>query len=293
MKKIDNNIEKNHNSLKNLQLIVSYINVHNYSPFESLIHLYDLCQGIDVDNEIFQKFCNSLNIPNTIVKLRKDDSLGVVNAVYLKDKKYGINGIYYISSLKNTGVASDYLCFAKTKKQTHELLGNTFEDLTFNVTKDDIPMFEECLRNKELPPTEKLASFYIISKILKEKAFSLSYAFDSEEEIIEKIHRYISLMDRPISSITFIKALYEVRKVQAKQNPSEYELTVESLRYIFENSGFSKNGYEKTNKNMFPPYCITMHNRYDEFGEFVKEANLDNESGKKLRQISKISKTTV
>lgn len=142
------------------------IKSYNYSPFEALIHAYDLVRervyNLEDENEssnvsrdltsvllgdkivcvgfskILMSILNKIGISNSIVDLDDIDKHGsghVRNVVYLNDPKYKIDGIYYLDATwdcqkknENRDFLYSYQFFAKIKYEIERYLQGQYMD---------------------------------------------------------------------------------------------------------------------------------------------------------------------
>ena len=263
--------------------IAEHIKSYNYSPLEILLHLYDLirdreyikegpnennrlsrdlssvllgdkivCEGY---SNVFKIIAERLNISTINVRLHSKTGMTghMINAVYLKEEKYNIDGIYYIDitagrKIKDNEFLSSYLSFLKTKKEYELFTRKKYEDLSFPLLDETfVDLFEDYSTEDKIfyIPEDLKLTLFRISEILKEKGVILELAFGqiTQKEAIEKVRNYYNLFNKNIDCKTFLKALYNVRKNEYYENQEKYEFCEEELLKILMNSGFQSNRY--------------------------------------------------
>ena len=173
------------------------------------------------------------------------------NEIYVKDEKYNIDGVYYFDSTWDCRKPEceerfpyTYNFFAKTANQMNEydkkkdLVNNYFCDFSdeygeafYNITRiinnpqrDDRYSNEVKAINhmsKTINDSALLMPFFFssdrLSDILKKSIPSNDVLCNNAIDLIEKYNK-------PIPGSTYIKALYNVRKVQYYNNPEKFSL---------------------------------------------------------------------
>ena len=185
---------------------------------------------------MFHATLSNLGIENHVVDLdRKEiNSHGHArNVIYVKDKKYNIDGVYYFDPTwdskrkenDNTYLYS-YKCFLKTKDQMEKN-----ENYEFIDTK--IPMYSEDLY-EQIESIIKSGEYYKLSNYVQSinymtqivegnpliKIWELNQI--DEKSFLEKCKKIISKFKQEISAETMICLLKNVRKIEYYQNPKWY-----------------------------------------------------------------------
>lgn len=197
-------------TIRVIDQIAEHIKTYDYSPFEMLLHTYDIVRGrfyIEEDNhytesrdltkvlfsdkivcagfsKIFDAVIKKLGFKSALYTLHaKNSAVGHMNnLVYVQDEKYGIDGFYYFDvtwGCKKTGERreQDYLLsyrtFAKTKQQMEEYYLDLFEDRNITVDPYDLPELIEGDSNCYDEKQNVLGTMNFLSKVLygKEKIF--------------------------------------------------------------------------------------------------------------------------
>lgn len=216
---------------------------------------------------IFEKILKELGINVMTYKISNKDPKKNGhrrNVVYINDKKYKIEGIYYFDTTWDSKIKEDnndflnkYRYFAKTKKEIETLQKKEFNDATFiqfnqNISKEFEKSFDEngiTGISKQLYRTINNISNLVDNKNLINPLMMVDPRLIKDkiekEEIIKKLSYYSKLMDNPIDIIKLLKILYNVRKMEYYECPEKYKFDIETLFEIALNSRWSfKNSIE-------------------------------------------------
>lgn len=217
-------------------------------------------------------FCYSLIFNETLKRLNinskfalgdfNTESKRAFNIAYINDDIYNINGVYYfdiannskqkfensISKVKNDSIGNslinNYAFFAKAKGDFIER-GFLFEDYAFGDFDDTFMMdFNDALEGFGIKGVYDLRSQinpvgYFIDGRTVIDSFNGIRDQDELEEIKEATERYASLFGADISGEDFLEILFNVRKVEYKENKELFPLSIEELKTTLFNSNFA------------------------------------------------------
>ena len=288
--------------------IVNYINQFNFSPMEQIMCAYDIVkeriyqkenkneqQFVSRDltssllgnkivcvgySEIFNIILKKLNIKTEIVSLEnkydKKAAGHARNVAYVKDDKYGIDGVYYFDTTgdrKRKKIDNDYFnnykYFAQTQKQISEkarhlteinnkaildaIRNGTIEDSIDEIidTIDSIILlysifqetkcFEKAMKLiREISNLSKMTPIDVQKlSILAVFPLRLIDSNDLKKEIVRIIEELVTYYKKPIPTETLIEVLYNVRKQQYYNQPEKYPFTIEDFRIAATKAGWS------------------------------------------------------
>lgn len=244
--------------------IVKQVKEYDYSPFEQLLCAYDIVSElIQKENKdltdtnqistLFETVVTKLGIPVKTVQMasKSDRHINYLNAVYLKDDKYGIEGVYYIDIPSNKTYIKDaalgaYLGFAKTKSQYEVITNNELEDLTFPAMTEKLLYEIQEISSFDINMPEKYKkTFYRVAHFLGDRLFTYYLGTGNQEEVINYIEKYDKLFKNRINNITFLKTLINVRKNEYYKNPEKYSFSEEELIKTVVLSLFDSNKYSE------------------------------------------------
>lgn len=268
--------------------IANHINSLSFSPIEKVMYAFDIVrdrkyQANDEDeyyksrdlttslfgNDIvcvgFSAFLNALlnkiGINNEPYMLVNNDGNGhQTNIAYIKDDKYGIDGVYFFDSTwdckKDDSNNHYYLYrfFGKTKEEIDKMGYDKFDvsslhdfdmkhanKFVSSLNKNGFKKLDKkfaTLMNKIcfLINGEKIFTYYAFNKEMLDKLDAPEEMFKkvSENDAICKTIDCIDKMNKPISGNTFLKILYNVRKVQLSEYQDKYPYgTLDFARTLF------------------------------------------------------------
>ena len=244
--------------------IVNQIKECDYSPFEQLLYAYDIVgELIQDENEdltdtkqistLFETIVSKLEIPVKTIQMvsKRDGHIKYLNAVYLRDDKYGIEGIYYIGMPSSKiytkdGYFNSYVWFAKTKSQYEVMTNDAFEDLTFPAMTEKLFYNLQEISTFDINMPEKYKrTFYRVAHFLGDRLFAYYLGTGNKEEVINYIGKYDKLFKNRINNITFFKALINVRKNEYYKNPEKYSFSEKELIETVKLSLFDSNKYSE------------------------------------------------
>lgn len=183
--KVDGNneaitIEDYEKTVNKIQDILMNIKQYNYSPFERVLHAYDLVRDKQYKEEdivekvtvsrdltsallgdkivcggyanIFKSILNHLGLSAIVHKLNGngETSNHAIVLAYIKDDKYDIEGVYDFdvtadSKKNDNNFFNKYAGFAKTRAQMMNIYHGKFSDDTFSLLSTDlVTCFENC-----------------------------------------------------------------------------------------------------------------------------------------------------
>ena len=250
-------------TIDKIDAYVAHIKSYNYSPLEALMHVYDLVRDHVYQKEdatekptasrditkilfsdkrvcvgfanLFNEIVRKLGFKATVYRLIGEKSGHINNLVYVKDKKYGMDGLYYFDCTngcqkKEWGISHflSYRYFVRTKQQMDSLYKNKYEDDQIRTSLDEIMDNLLCdhpfnLKDKNMRRTINFLSKFIEGKVLLSFPEVL-YDENSinKEELFSHIYTYSELLNRPIAADVLLKALSVVRKNEYYESPEKY-----------------------------------------------------------------------
>lgn len=256
--------------------IVNKIKTYNYSPFEALMHAYDLIRDRfyvredENDNysvsrdltsvllgnkivcvgfaNIFNVVANKLGVNSNVFIISSKKSGHARNLMYVNDEKYNINGLYFFDPTfdckrdEENNFLLGYKYFCKTQEQIDALTGGNFSYNSYECF--DYEVLEELFEFMDdgRVPVHELSGFIrdsrinYILRLLGLETVEPSERPYTKEELMELLEKIIIIADRPIKPEAFIKALYNVRRNQYYENPTKYLFDIDVLTDILINS---------------------------------------------------------
>ena len=270
--------------------IAEYIKKYNFSPIEQLMYLYDkvrermyvrenkeesytesrdltkvltgnkiVCAGYANIIDAIVKMLNFSSFKNYIIHKNKDVG-HVLNAIYVKDDKYNINGIFYFdatwdSKRDNT---NDYLYsykyFAKNKSTIEGYQKHLFTNVDLNGYSDKmVDNFIEKVNSKGIREVDKniINTINTLSKLVYGETLIKALMCMPEnlvpdflkcefnkEDIIEKVKYLDSLLNQEIDCDTMLKILYNVRKVEYYNEPNKFAFDINLIFNVIYNSNW-------------------------------------------------------
>lgn len=268
--------------------IVEDVKRYNLSPLEQIMYVYDIVKERIYTKEnkdesytvsrdltsallgdkivcagyarILGKILDNLGIQSNRINLFEKDkpnSGHTRNEIYVKDKKYGIEGVYYFDatwdSKKNesdTEYLQKYRFFALTKNDMDYLERRTSGVYTYN----DMPCysthlakdFETIVNEKgiyDIPEDMRITINHmstvitgnsIIPKINKRFLIMMPPSIRKEievnqEDVLKEVNRITKLYDNRIPTDKLMEVLFNVRKVEYYNNPIKYPLDADDI----------------------------------------------------------------
>lgn len=246
-----------------LNEIVEFINHYNLSPLEKVLLVYDIVKAneykaenkeedysvsrdlnqiINNDKIVCVGFSNLMDFLltnlgmecNKINLTYKDKNSGHQrNYIHLKDKKYNINGIFFLDatwdSKTNENYIDNYRCFLKPINFFKRINSNEIIDKPtyFSLFNKDIDEILNEIKNKKNFDFVKLSVTLstLLKKINEKENFVMLFGddFDKIEKIINRVFKYYN---KRIDEESFKNALYKVRRIEyinniIKKEPNE------------------------------------------------------------------------
>lgn len=270
--------------------IVNEIKQYNFSPIEQIMYLYDkvrerkyvkegkndyytesrdLTKVLTGDKIVCVGYANiidavirMLNFSTFMnyIKHKNKDVGHVLNAIYVKDDKYSINGIFYFdatwdSKRDNT---NDYLYsykyFAKNKSTIEGYQKHLFTNVDLNGYSDKmVDNFIEKVNSKGIREVDKniINTINTLSKLVYGETLIKALMCMPEnlvpdflkcefnkEGIIEKVKYLDSLLNQEIDCDTMLKILYNVRKVEYYNDPNKFAFDINLIFNVIYNSNW-------------------------------------------------------
>ncbi len=260
---------------------------HSRNLSSALLGNRIVCLGYSV---IFQTLLNRLGIDCYKIILDNIDSYGghVRVAVYVKDEKYDIDGVYFFDPTWDCKRNDDdnkfllsYKYFAMTKEKMDEYDEGRIIDRRFPYFSSDMALeFDELVDRIDL---EKLPSDFILSinsmsclvggEDILDEAWNdpryIEIVNQNKDEASKKIHGLIKHFDTFIDADVLLNVLYNVRKQQYYSNPEKYPFDL----HDFYKTVFMSNWEFDDELNNFMFFCTNEEIMENKFNKIVKCAN--------------------
>lgn len=326
------NLSDSIKTINMIDSIVERVKKYNFSPIEQIMYVYDIIRSKVYNEEkeedsytvsrdlsqvllgnkivcsgyanIFDKILKKLNISTIECNL---DGIGkkdghTRNAVYIKDNKYNINGVYFFDLTWDSKKDDDkyllsYLYFAKTIRYFDIIdTKNYLVNKTFPLSNSEsILNFIKVVREKEYKEVspKHIKTINNLSILIDNGEIELPYLPNisfMREKISKEVNldldkvalnliKYIMLINNPIDVSKMLLILYNVRKVEYYENPDKfpfdisafYLTTVNSLWILFQNN-------------------LSMDEYYNKIKEELQKYNKELELTKHIEEI-KLTKT--
>lgn len=269
-------IDKYEKTVEKIEEMAHIIKKYNYSPFEKLLYAYDLSRdreySLEEDGEdytlsrdlssvllgdkivcsgfshVFEALLDQLEIKVRCYDLDKigEDIGHSRNIIYLKDEKYGIDGVYYCDVTWDNRKTIDnhflnvYRFFAKTKSEIESYSDKYFDP---NLPNFDYDLLDKLKISYDginflTIPKDVLKQINYVSTFVDGKSL-ITFKNVDVEEIEDCMDRYMELFERPITSEQFMKALVVVRKNEYYEDPLKYPYDIDSFYSSLVLSDFS------------------------------------------------------
>ena len=270
--------------------IVNEIKQYNFSPIEQLMYLYDkvrermyiredknesytesrdltkvltgnkiVCAGYANIIDAIVRMLNFSSFKNYIIHKNKDVG-HVLNAIYVKDDKYSINGIFYFdatwdSKKDNTNnYLYSYKYFAKNKNTIEGYQKNLYDNVDLSgYSSEMVDTIIEKINKNELRKLNKniVDTINTLSRLVYGKNLIQSLMRMPEnmvpdflkcefnkDEIIEKAKYLDTLLNQEIDCDVMLKILYNVRKVEYYKNPNKFAFDINLIFNVIYNSNW-------------------------------------------------------
>ena len=299
-------LKGNHNPIKatdiqkTIEIIngyADYIKLFNLSPLEQIMFAYDIvreriyneeksnesylssrdltsvllgknivCQGY---SNILKSILTQLEIrcENIISISKKDETYGHArNQVYIDDKKYGVEGIYFLDATWDSKKSGNdqmypyrYRYFLKTFDEIVEEEGNRYKYNKFSSRINELSQMKALgLNPSDEKDLEIIESVGTLSKLVYNKnIFTKINLYPEyrrvnridEDKLENDIQFLISLINKPISAEIFIRIYMSVKSLEYYLNPTKTNLDINDLYRTFIYSKWSFQDFIKTSKH--------------------------------------------
>lgn len=276
---------------KILERMAREIEKFDFSPLEKIMYVYDVVRNkvyVEVDENVdkyisrdlssvllgnkrvclgyarmFDALLAELGIDTRVVYLynKEENSGHARNEIYVKDEKYGIDGVYYFDATwdskkeeSDNRYLLSYRCFAKTKSEMDMLDEGKIIDNRFPYFSSDIACtFLDICEQKGFDkiPKDMIRSINHMSTLVNGKYLinGLVYYENSPfygrldiEKTTSKLANIVEYFDNPIPANVLLKVLYNVRKNQYYSDPSKYPFSLNDFYKIVLLSNWYFNG---------------------------------------------------
>lgn len=283
---IERSIQEYKKTIDAIEDIVKTIKKHNLSPLEEIMYAYDLVRDRvytkELDSEsyvvsrdlssvlfgdkivcagyvaIFNSVLKNLGISVMDYKLikKENNKKGHVRSlVYVKDKKYHVNGVFMFDptwdSKKCEGDKSylrSYKFFCKSKDE-FRFFDQEYNDVTLSsYSKNLSPRVKKIILTEGLEsvPEEMAQSFNDLAILIDGKALASKIIFTNKapkdfrhiltttidtENLMNSLDRYQSLFyGQTLDPMTLLEVMYNVRKREFYSEPDKYPFDTESIK---------------------------------------------------------------
>lgn len=310
-----------------LENFAEKVNKFNFSPLEKIMYVYDFVRDKVYNEEskdeettvsrdfvsallgdkivcagfaaIFIEFLEKLDIKADDYLLVRDKNIGHKRVImYIKDEKYGVDGIYLFDPTFDCKRKNDnnkfllmYNHFGKTFNEMDEMdkkHGFEYRHLSLPVGINDLEeklekaieerkKYENETQMLEFVHLDAIKTINVLSKLVNGNyLYNHMYMFDgvflTDEKYrndLEKSKEIIDKCNKPLSANTILKALYNVRKVQYYENPDKYPFTLESLVNVAFVSNFE---FEKTpEQRLFETIFDESYSKVKQASDFISK----------------------
>lgn len=212
---------------------------------------------------LFGAILNHLGIENRVVELssKKDKTIGHTRiVVYLKDDKYNLNGAFYFDptfdSKKDENDTTyltcyDYFCKSKMEMDYSNYFNELENDTFSNYDERFLFKIKQILEQEDITKVPKnmlttmneLSTFIDHNILINPLYYNGEYKLDEEkiELLLYDLKRYYRIFfTQTLKSEDFLRALYEVRKLEHQKEPEKYPFTQDHLEKILKEKKPSK-----------------------------------------------------
>ena len=208
---------------------------------------------------VFRALLNYIGIKNDVVFLKDMDfpeNGHARNVAYIKDDKYGIDGVYYFDPTwdskteeENNEYLNNYQHFAMTKNTMDEYDLYSFEEFSCPKLTDDLNekiklIMEkgEYKKLKDYTKTLNYMSWLVTGARLIDPMCTIEFApmygdFD-HDEFLKKFDEVFSKYNKEIPGETMLKLYSNVRKIEYYQNHEMYRYSLKDVYRTFYRSGW-------------------------------------------------------
>ena len=225
---------------------------------------------------IFKSILNKLGIDCQVVRLFNQDKTGghARNEIYINDPKYNIDGVYYFDATWDRKKNSDdekyllsYRYFALTKEEMdyidaiteHNYYNEVMPYSLLNLSDE----FKEIIKNRDLSniPEDMLRTINHMAIVVENKPLISKlhllpdlpdFLKPNLKEIQSKLDSLITYFEKPLTADIYLKALYNVRRIEYYKNPHKYPFTFFQFyqTLILSNWQFKHQGFDNLLYNM-------------------------------------------
>lgn len=270
--------------------MIKEVEKFNFSPLEKVMYVYDLVRNkvyLEVEEnedklisrtlssvllgdkivcvgyaKIFKTLLEKLGIHSREVYLYCSRKVGghARNEVYIKDEKYGVDGVYYFDptwdskrNINDTKYLLSYRFFGMTKKEMDSIDKGRIVDLNFPYFKDNLANeFQKIVeeRGMECVPLEMIKSINHMSWLIRDKslinrlgliAIFIPDLKNDINKIFKELKRLVKYFNKPLQANLLLEVLYNVRKNQYYSNPQKYTMSLNDFFKIVLNSEWTFN----------------------------------------------------
>lgn len=291
-------------TVKAINMMVQDVERFGYSPIEKIMYVYDLVRkkvyNREESNEdirtsrdlssvilgdkivclgyarLFRTLLEKLGVNSKeIILINRDGISGHArNEIYVKDEKYGIDGVYYFDptwdSKKNSKDKSyllSYRFFAMTRMQMDTLdAGKYYVQNCPYFESDIIKRFDKETKENGLAGISRnlhrvinYMSYVVNDKQLLYNPMLLNVLpksmIPSKEAVQKELESLMKKFNTPIMAPTFLEALYNVRKNEYYISPEDYSLDINEMFKILQLSKweFESSEFEKALESILTP----------------------------------------
>lgn len=263
-------------TLKTLDKMAEEIKQYDFSPLEQIMYAYDITknrvyqkEGKDEDLSVSRDLSSSLlgdkivclgyaRIFNTLLYKLGIESNEVIliseptgharSEIYIKDEKYGIDGVYYFDPTwdskrkdNETEHLFTYRFFARTRREMERMERKEYINKLFPYyyTTMDLDFEEQYLDGGiENVDEDLVRSLNYMSRIIRHESLlkPLQLIKDAPlydqidlDETVSEATKLIEYFEKPIYADTLIKVLYNIKKQQYYKHPDKYPFEIDSF----------------------------------------------------------------
>lgn len=328
---------------KTIEFIDNFVNEVkslNFSPLEQIMYVYDkvrdrvykkestsesIFESRDITKvlfgdkivcvgfaKIFDIILKKIGINTKIYDILSKDGNGghERNVVYINDKKYDVEGIYYFDTTWDSKKGNDnnylnkYKFFAITKKEIDKYTSKDYNDECLSKYSNDLDMvLIDLLKEKELSEidvefidTINYLSLLVMDKKLITRSMYFPKSFPdflkddfNLNDTIDSIRKLIKLMNKPIKANILLEVLYNVRKIEYYKDSIKYPFDINNFYETLLNSNWCFDyGMKNLINVLFEEKAKEIYNNSlkNNMINFIKQEELD----KKIAQV-KLTKT--
>jgi len=225
------------------------------------------------------------------------------NIIYVKDLKYGIDGVYYFDvtwdskkELEINEFLNRYFYFARTRKQMIEIESDRYiydECPYYSLNMVDeisavMEMGDLSKLDREYAKSLNYMGYLVDGKRLIDRMCLLSFApnynkFD-RKKLLSRLKNIEDKFNKPISAEVFLKLFNNVRKIEYYENSEFYPYNVNNIYETYIRSGwdFSRHYYSNEERLLMSIFCDdgekisgSRDNRKEDFINFMCDVDLN------------------